>query len=373
MKKIIYVQYTNPGIYPPLEHSSRCLSQDGWEVMFLGIGALNASVLCFPAHPQITVKLMPYCPPGWRQKLHYIQFCLWVVLETWHWQPRWVYASDSLSCPVALLISFFPKLSVIYHEHDTPSSTSNSLFIRLCLTARKHLATTAKMCVLPNQQRADRFQELMHSQKLFCVWNCPSQEEVYLPSSPRNPDELWIWYHGSIVPLQLPETILAALVILPAYVKLRVVGYETIGNEGYVEQLQKRAKELGISERFEYLGTLPTRKELFDSCQKCDIGIALFPHNNPQPMPGASNKPFDYLACGLALLVSDLPDWTQMYVEPGYGLACDPTYPESIAAQVKWFIEHPLERQEMGSRGKQRILQDWNYETQFATVKKSLI
>ena len=32
-------------------------------------------------------------------------------------------------------------------------------------------------------------------------------------------------------------------------------------------------------------------------------------------MTGASNKPFDYMACGLALLVCDLSDWKQMYVE----------------------------------------------------------
>jgi hypothetical protein len=41
---------------------------------------------------------------------------------------------------------------------------------------------------------------------------------------------------------------------------------------------------------------------------------------NMQAMVGASDKAFDYLACGLALLVSDLPDWRAIYVEAGYGL-----------------------------------------------------
>jgi hypothetical protein len=48
---------------------------------------------------------------------------------------------------------------------------------------------------------------------------------------------------------------------------------------------------------------------------------------NEQAMAGASNKPFDYLACGVPLLVSDLLDWRMMFVKPGYGLACNRKIP----------------------------------------------
>ncbi|OLE34357.1 MAG: hypothetical protein AUI36_27970 [Cyanobacteria bacterium 13_1_40CM_2_61_4] len=56
---------------------------------------------------------------------------------------------------------------------------------------------------------------------------------------------------------------------------------------------------------------------------------------NEQTMTGASKKPFDYLAFGLALLVSEVPEWKKMFVEPGYGLACEPEDPESIARQLR--------------------------------------
>ena len=39
MRRILYVQYTTPAGYPPLEHSSRILADRGWEVQFLGSGA----------------------------------------------------------------------------------------------------------------------------------------------------------------------------------------------------------------------------------------------------------------------------------------------------------------------------------------------
>jgi len=97
-------------------------------------------------------------------------------------------------------------------------------------------------------------------------------------------------------------------------------------------------------------------------------------HNiNEQAMLGASNKAFDYLACGLALLVSDLPEWREMFVEAGDGLACDPQDPNSIARQLRWFLEHPAETRSMGAKGRQRILSEWNYERQYSPVVRHLI
>src|SRR5262249_15965707 len=105
--RILYIQYTNPAGYPPLEHSSRILADAGWKVEFLGTGALGAE-LRFPPHPNITTRQMAFCPAGWRQKLHYFRFALWVLGWALWRRPRWVYASDLLSCPVALVLSFLP-------------------------------------------------------------------------------------------------------------------------------------------------------------------------------------------------------------------------------------------------------------------------
>jgi glycosyltransferase involved in cell wall biosynthesis len=179
-------------------------------------------------------------------------------------------------------------------------------------------------------------------------------------------------YHGSIVPARLPTTVLTALSMLPKGVRLRVVGYETIGHKGYVRQLQELAAQLGVADRVEFLGAVPQREELLALCRQCDVGLSLMPmqshDNNEQAMTGASNKPFDYLACGLALLVSELPDWRALFVDGGYALAMDPADPASIATAVRWFLEHPAESRAMGERGRQRIRSEWNYEEQFATV-----
>jgi glycosyltransferase involved in cell wall biosynthesis len=374
--KILYVQYTNPGGYPPLQHSSRILAQAGWEVLFLGTGAFGASALSFPAHPQITLQLMPFCSSGWRQKLHYLKFCLWVLIWTLRWQPQWVYASDLLSSPVALLLNFLSGINVVYHEHDSPNSKSDKFFISFCLKSRRWLAKRAKICILPNQQRVEQFAlDTGTHNNLFCVWNCPSYSEATLDQLLPQRNSLQVLYHGSITPSRLPKTVLQALVMLPHTVKLHVIGYDTVGSQNHTQQLQKLSSQLEISDQIEFVTAMP-RYELLKWCRECDVGLAFMPIDsndiNMQYMVGASNKPFDYLACGLALLVSDLPDWKQMYVEPGYGLACNPDDPESIAAALRWYLEHPTEMRAMGDRGKQRILEAWNYETQFEVVKSQM-
>jgi glycosyltransferase involved in cell wall biosynthesis len=93
---------------------------------------------------------------------------------------------------------------------------------------------------------------------------------------------------------------------------------------------------------------------------------------NLSHMVGASNKPFDYMAARLALLVSDLPDWKTMFVDPGFGLACDPTDANSISAALTWFLDHPEERRAMTIAARHKIEGDWNYDTLFLPVLTTL-
>jgi glycosyltransferase involved in cell wall biosynthesis len=377
MKRVLYLQYTNPAGYPPLEHSSRILAEAGWDVLFLGTGATGADALRFPEHPRIEVRQLKFCPAGWQQKLHYIGFCLWAIAWTMRWRPRWIYASDMLACPPAFLLSLLPGMSLLYHEHDSPAEITGqaklSGFLRFCLWARAACARRAAVCVLPNRQRAEHFAKTLEpAHPVEVVWNCPRVNEVAPARDDVESAELRLFYHGSIVQDRLPITVIDALALLPGGVSLTVAGYETVGSRGYVDQLRQRARQLGIEDRFHYVGALSLRDDLLRVCRSCDVGLALLPMQaadlNLTAMTGASNKPFDYLANGLAVLVSDLPDWRAMFVEPGYGWSCDPSDADSIAASIRRFLDDPGERRRMAEAGRRRILSDWNYERQFQPV-----
>jgi len=217
---------------------------------------------------------------------------------------------------------------------------------------------------------------VLAAKSVVCIWNCPSVEEVSRPRRSPHSRDFWIVYQGSLVPARLPATILHAMSQLPAQVKLRVVGYETVGYPAFVKNYRALARELGVEDRIEIVGVLPLRSQMLESSNSCHVGLALMPtsstDSNEETMTGASNKPFDYLACGVPVLVSDLAEWKAMFVEPGFGLCCVPEDSDSIARALRWFYEHGEETRSMGERGRSRIASDWNYENRFRPVLEGL-
>src|SRR6266545_4232156 len=68
-RRILYLQFTDPAAYPPLEHSSRLLADRGWEVLFLGASTRGESALRLPNHPSIRAKEVRRARGGWGQKV----------------------------------------------------------------------------------------------------------------------------------------------------------------------------------------------------------------------------------------------------------------------------------------------------------------
>ena len=89
-------------------------------------------------------------------------------------------------------------------------------------------------------------------------------------------------------------------------------------------------------------------------------------------MAGASQKPFEYMAAGMAMLVPDLPEWILFTVQEKFGRVCLPDQPESIALQLRHFRDHRADTKDMGVAAQRRVRETWNYETQFRPVVELL-
>jgi glycosyltransferase involved in cell wall biosynthesis len=375
-RKILFLQYTNPGSYPPLEHSSRLLAREGWEVAFCGIRDNSKINLMLAPFPRIRQQFMAYQRPGLAQKIHYARFTFWCLRHARRWQPDWVYASDALAAPAAALIQRFTRAQILYHEHDSPTSgaQSNPGLPKTILRFRRAIGRRAAIVVLPNQQRLERFIQTTHrAGPSFCVWNCPSRDEV--PSQPpeRSPAApLKVLYHGSIVPDRFGPSILEAVAACPQPIHLRLMGYLPPGHLDYGEKLMAKAQALGIADRFEYLGPIPHRADLIRLGAECDVGLCLLRIHegdvNMQHMAGASNKAFDYLSQGLALIVPPDPEWERLYVQNGCAKTCPINDAEKLATVFQWMADHREDVAELGRHGHQLVQERWNYEKQFAPV-----
>ena len=372
--RVLYVQYTNPGAYPPLGRGAQLLAESGAQVCMLGTRVRATDALAVNPADAIAVRLIEEAPAGWRLKTHYGRYAAWVAREAAAWKPDWIYASDLLSAPIALGLATLTRARVLYHEHDAPSHDRPSWIIKRYLDARRRLVREADLVVAPNAERSARLSALAGGRDVLTVWNCPLR-----PTRRRNTfreaGELRVVFRGSINQDRLPLTMIDALAGLEIPVSLRVAGYETVGSRGYIARLVSYAAQRGVGERLRILGTVPDN-DFTAICEECDLGLGLMPMETPDEnmrhMTGASNKVFEYLAFGLAPLVSDLAEWRRTFVEPGFALACDPSDVQSIARALRWAADRPGEVRRIVDRGWERLCLDWNYESQFAPVRDAM-
>lgn len=369
-KKILYLQFTNPAAFPPLENSSWLLAESGWKVKFLGTEALGVSSVRFPFHPNIEVCLAPYRFPGILQKFFYGVYLLKAFKEILLGDYRCVYVSDLFSCPVGWVASRVFGATVLYHEHDTPDAPQTK-FTQILHWTRKKLSASAKIFVFPQQERAKKFLELVPAGKLQICHNMPLKNRAYVESKKKKSNEFRLWYHGSLVPTLLPFEVLEALSKLPKEVSLHFAGYEILGFPDFLRRFFNRAEELGVESRVFFEGAL-SREPLYEKARSCDLGLSLFSRNFREPMVGASNKPFDYMACGLPLLINDTHEWRDFFETLGVAKKCNPESGESIAQAIEEIRQSPELLQQMRETGVKKIESEWNYETQFAPIQRLL-
>jgi glycosyltransferase involved in cell wall biosynthesis len=270
---------------------------------------------------------------------------------------------------------------VIYHEHDSPApGKTTSWFMRVVLAARKSVARTAEFNILPQHERIRFFgAETRTKRPVYCVWNCPAKGDAAGRAGARlrRPDEpLALYFHGAINLDRVPLALIEGAKLCGFPVRIRIVGYETIGSRGASERLHSAAAVAGANVILELSGSVPLRKDLHRLMEGMHVGWISFINRsddlNLRHLVGASNKAFDYLAAGLPIIVPDTTEWKASYVEPGYARACDAADPEAIASTLRWFHANTHAAAEMGRKGQQRIVAEWNYETQFSKILKVL-
>lgn len=368
---VLFIQYLNPGAYPPLEHASDALADAGRNCILLGTHSQDTAKLELPPRARRQTLIQGGVArflPGWAKYLHFV---LWATLHGTRKDNGWIYCSDARSAPIGLALRLL-RNNIIYHEHDAPSPVARSLRDRFILACRRSLVKKVP-CVAPSSGRAKILREL-GATRVLVVENYPSRREIgdcadKMQSSQGNNIVL---YQGSIVPERLPLAIIHALAKIPSHSRptLEIVGYETPSGYGHVDAMIGLAQTLGIPESVRYVGAIPCRAMMLQRGTGARAGLSLMPINqgdiNMKTMAGASNKPFDYLCQGATPICSDLDEWRDFF--GGAAIYCDPRCPDSIAEALSKATDRRGDAPD--KRRIQRDLLDstWNYETAFAPV-----
>jgi hypothetical protein len=371
VRSILYVQYAAPGVYPPIERSARIFKQHGWKVRFLGVRALGQSAkLISSLHSEDDIEYHVHTPGGLRALRSYLRFWWRAWQRVRREKPDVVYLSDALSYPAGWLISLTCRAITVQHEHDTPLVLSG--LHRLIAPFRKRFIRRADLRINPQADRLRLVQETTGCGEIRLVYNCPSVTELP-PDRPfaDKTDGLVLWHHGSLGAGRLPLTIIDALADTPNDVRLEFAGYETVNTKGFVDSVLTRARELGIEHRVTFHGAM-RRDALYAAASRAHVGLSVFVRKFAEPMVGATNKPFDFLGCTMALLVNYTAEWSDFFGAHGVAATCNPEDSANIAAVIRGLYEDRARLADMATEGRRLIETDWNYEAQFAPVLAEL-
>ena len=381
MKRILYIQYTNPIHWPVLMHGANILAAKKENILMLGIQNIKeeSNRVQLTTHQNISIKLLGYVAPGLLQKIHYLLFNLWVLAYVIIWRPDVVYASEKLVCPIAYYIKkIFTKIKLIYFE---PIYLGKDIQIqpRFVRESRKNLAAIADLCLVPNRPRLEKFIEDVgdHGNAIF-AYNFPRHQEFEaIPIREKNPtDKLKLFCFGHIGADRLPPELFEALEELKDQVELVIAGIDSEGAENYSSKINQQIKLRSLENNVNLVGLIKKRSDLLEQCSKADVGLAFTGKSfkdNSEPefrSEGGSQRPFEYMGLGLVLLVTDLEEWEDFFVKDGYGYSCDSESSESIKDLLLDLYYKKNALYEQGKRNKEKILSEWNYNNEFKKVEK---
>jgi hypothetical protein len=374
--KALFLQVTNPGAYPPLMHAGAILAEHGWEVAYLSAPSKSSDLILPPQAGVREYKILPR-DDFTVSPTDYLQYCWAAMSLAIKLRPDVIYVSDSLGTLPGFLTRLISKSLVVYHEHDSPSRQIH--LHPLIRWSRTQIFKRANVIVFPNAGRARHVHAELpfNLEKLKVVWNLPRREEVSSNSPTSDATRPFtLYYHGSITPDRIPFTLVEALRRFDGKVHLVIAGYESGSNVGYVGSMIKAVEGTPAEGCIRYLGQVQ-RKDLFSTSQAGDLGLALMPPEsddvNMAHMAGASNKAFDYMASGLLPLVSNLPEWIDMFVTPNFAVAADPRSVDSLYETISSVMVNVESYRAGNQLRRAKILSDWNYDQVFCETVLPLL
>jgi glycosyltransferase involved in cell wall biosynthesis len=206
-----------------------------------------------------------------------------------------------------------------------------------------------------------------HSRKLT-FYNFPNLE-IFPPPQPSAVKEFEIVYRGGLSQRAGTWVLLDALRLLAVqgrHVRLLLIGYS---DNGEVQRsLLERVASLGLSAQVEITGRI-RHNEMPQALSRARIGIcplqdiAKFRVNIPV-------KVFEYWACGLPVISSDLPPIRPFFKNVHGGLLFPPSDATALAQSIAWLLDHPATAALMGERGRNAVVQRFNHGREVRKLRR---
>lgn len=118
------------------------------------------------------------------------------------------------------------------------------------------------------------------------------------------------------------------------------------------------------SKNISFLGT-QTRERLFQLYSSSAIGLCVLRREGQYAMcDNMSTKAYEYMQCGLPVILSDFPYAKAKNETYQFGICVDPTNVDEIANAIRYLLDNPEEARRMGENGRRAVEQEFNWSVE---------
>jgi len=285
----------------------------------------NAAPVALPVHTE-RLRLMFNKGP-----LFYSEFNIRLFFRLMFVKARYLVANDLDTLPAAFLASKFRSIRLVYDSHEFFTEVPELINRRVT----RSIWLFIERIILPHIQHASTVSYsianayyLKYHIRMEVIRNLPLRiSEKPTGLSYRNTNEKIILYQGALNAGRGLDLAIRAMEYVNG-ARLVILG------EGDLSQpLRALTRHLGLEDRVTFYGRInPTLLPAY-TCQ-ADLGISLEEAVGLSYYYALPNKLFDYIQCGVPVLVSDLPEMGALVKQYDVGLVVGERTPRAIAAMM---------------------------------------
>jgi len=272
--------------------------------------------------------------------------------------PDAVHAHDAPMLAPGLVAARLSRAELVYDSHELATGVPyrERFWARMVAALERIALPRCAVVITVSDGIADRLRERYGlRERPVVLRNVPDveasaegvaglRERLGIGSAPL------VLHQGALAPRRGCETLVEAVAQVPG-AQLVFLGDAW---PGYAGAMERFVREVGVGERVHFVPSVPV-SELLCHTREADIGVSLLSDDCDNHRLALPNKVFEYIAAGVPVVVSDLPELQRLVEEHGVGWTADSSDPSNLAEAISTALAEGNGRREALTRAAERL------------------
>lgn len=276
-------------------------------------------------------------------RLFFYRLSRWLKQEKNHGRPPMLIMVRHLKIAHALL-NGFPEIPLLYEAHEIFADVAPSAKREALARIEKTVLQRARAWVAITRGAAEDLKKRYQLNRELHVLPDAVSWPARIPEKPWREAERHIIYAGSFFPWKGVQDLVAAAKWLSGC-RITLLG-------GTPERIDEYRSQLSVGgAEVVFTGHIPHAQAFKALGQAC---IAVLPNRaEPNSLWSSPLKLFEYMACGCAVVASDLPSLREALADDE-AIWVPPGDPQALAAGIRRLVSDPEHAQRLGERLRER-------------------